>query len=513
MAISVTAMGFLGLVVAVGVFLTNLLRPKLDPREPPIVHPKLPFLGHIIGMLREGPQYYKRVSRQCKLPIFTLPMLNGKTYMVVDPALTAAVQRASSTLDFDEIIVQSTPRLVKLSARTAKILEDQTAEDEGRKRMVSYIHGIINPPLGPNRVGDMSQLQLDHFSDYINDIRDGEELGLFKLVTKELVAATMNTMFGPQNPFAVNPGLIEKFWDWDNGNIGYAVSPFAQITARKAYNAMQACVQGFMEYTEKGRYSQAQPFLEERHQCHIREGISLEDHARLEMGLCMGFNSNASVTTFWILNHIYSRPELLSQIREELYANAFEAPGTISASKIKESCPLLNSVFRETLRLGAPMTSVRYVLEDTIIADTYLLKKGNVVQIIGSVMNSDPAIWGPDADKFNPRRFIHSSFGSKTNPDGSISDSKANTVHPAAFRSFGGGSSLCPGRHFAQIEVTGLAAIIVLGFDLEPVEDTKWEPPRNDKRIPLVVPKPLQDVKVKMVRRKGFENVKWNMNA
>jgi hypothetical protein len=61
MAISVTAMGALGLVIAVGVFLSNLLRPKLDPREPPIVHPKVPLLGHIIGMLREGPLYYRRV--------------------------------------------------------------------------------------------------------------------------------------------------------------------------------------------------------------------------------------------------------------------------------------------------------------------------------------------------------------------------------------------------------------------------------------------------------------------
>jgi len=58
-----------------------------------------------------------------------------------------------------------------------------------------------------------------------------------------------------------------------------------------------------------------------------------------------------------------------------------------------------------------------------------------------------------------------------------------------------------------------LAAVIALGFDLELVEGTKWNPARNDKRIPLVVPKPLQDVKVKMVRRKGFENVKWAMKA
>lgn len=48
--------------LAIGIaFLSNVLRIKVDPREPPVVHPKVPFLGHIIGMLTEGPLYLKRV--------------------------------------------------------------------------------------------------------------------------------------------------------------------------------------------------------------------------------------------------------------------------------------------------------------------------------------------------------------------------------------------------------------------------------------------------------------------
>jgi cytochrome P450 len=433
--------------------------------------------------------------------------------MVVDPALAVAVQRASSTLDFDEVVVQATPRLVKLNAQTTSILQDPTAKEEGRKRMVAHAHGIINPPLAAHNIWSISQSQLDHFGNYINKFSDGE-VDLYKFFTRELVAATMHSMYGPQNPFAVRPELLEKFWEWDDGNIGYAMSAYPQITARKAYKAMEECLQGWVEYTEKGRHSEAQPFLKTRYDMHMDAGISNHEHARLEMGIILGFNSNASVTTFWIMNNIFSRPELLQQIREEVQANAFEAPGTISATKVKDSCPLLNSVFRETLRLAAPMTSARVVLEDTIIADTYLLKKGNVVQIAGGVMNSDTEIWGPDASSFNPRRFFYTPNG--TNPDGSISDTKANTVHPAAFRSFGGGASLCPGRHFAQIEVTSLAAMMALGFDMKPVEgmtEVGWNPPKDDKRFPLVVTKPTQDVRVKIVRRKGWEDVKWDLKV
>jgi cytochrome P450 len=228
-------------------------------------------------------------------------------------------------------------------------------------------------------------------------------------------------------------------------------------------------LQGFIEYLEKGRINQALPFLKERMEMHFAEGISLQEHARLEMAISISFNSNASVTSFWVIHNIFSDPDLLEQVREEIYNNAFEAHGTISASKLKSACPLLNSTWRETMRVVAPMSSARIVLEDTILADTYLLRKGSVVQIAGTALHSDTEVWGPDAGTFNPRRFYHNWNGTKTTKDGDVSDSKAKTVHPAAYGFFGGGTSLCPGRHFAQMEITSLAAILAMGFGMQPV--------------------------------------------
>jgi hypothetical protein len=55
-------LGAFGLAIAAILFLFDLLRVKLDPREPPVVHPKIPFFGHVIGMLTDGPLYLKRVA-------------------------------------------------------------------------------------------------------------------------------------------------------------------------------------------------------------------------------------------------------------------------------------------------------------------------------------------------------------------------------------------------------------------------------------------------------------------
>jgi hypothetical protein len=437
-------------------------------------------------------------------------MLTGRSYVVTEPTLAVAVQRASSTLDFDELVVEMTPRLVGLNMETKALLADKTAKEEGRTRMVTKAHSVIHPPLAAHQMSVISEKQLAHFSSFANDIKDGQEAGLYKLVTTEVVAASMYSFYGPRNPFAVDPDLINKYWDWDDGSIGYAIHFFPKITARKAYYAMEACVKGWIAYTKEGRHSQAQPFLQDRMKMHFDEGITPEEHARLEMGISIGFNSNASVTSFWTINNIFGDPKLLQEIRDEVYANAFEAPGTIYSSKIKDACPLLNSVWRETMRIIAPMASARVVLEDTLLSGTYLLRKGSIVQIAGTVLHSDTNIWGPDVSSFNPRRFYHNVNGTKT---GSNPDSKASSVHPAAYRSFGGGTSLCPGRHFAQMEITSLAAVMALGFDMQPTQGAGWNPPKDDKRFPLVVMKPTRDVKVNLTRRKGWEDVKWDMRV
>jgi cytochrome P450 len=440
-------------------------------------------------------------------------MLSGRTYVVKSPALASQVQRSSSTLDFDQLIIEMTPRMVGLSADCKRILQDKTAKEEGRIRMVTQAHSVINPQLSPQRMDAVAAVQLQHFTDFVNAIPQGFETELYTFVTRELTAASMHTFYGPENPFAVHPELIEEFWNWECGIIAYMIGVFPSITARKAYNGLEKGVIGFIEYLEKGRDKDAHQLVQDRKALHDAEGISIQDQARLEMGLSFAFNSNASITIFWVLNNIFSRPDLLAEIREEIRENALVGANAISFAKLKE-CPLLNSVYRESMRLVAPMTSARFVLEDTIIADTYLLRKDTVVQIAGGVLHADTDVWGPDATSFNVRRFFYNLNGSKSNADGSISEGKSSQVHPAAFRCFGGGSSYCPGRHFAQMEIISLTAVLVYGFDLLPQTGkggVKYDPPKGDKRFPFAVTKPLESLDVKMVRREGMEDAVWKL--
>ena len=439
----------------------------------------------------------------------TLPMLNGRMYISTSPALAAHIQRGSQTLDFEKLVIDFSPRMVGLSKEGCRILKNE----EETHMVSSVMHEVIHPLLAANRMKDMAITQLRHFSDTINALQDGEQVDLFTFLTHEITAASMETLYGPQNPFAMHPELIKDFWDWERGLVGYIMSPYPPLTARKAHRGLENMVNGYIEYLEKGRQKLAYELIQRRQQKHADEGLSISDQARLEVGAGIAFNVNAGITIFWVLNNVFSNPSLLADVREEIRANALTSENSISFAAIKDGCPLLNSIYRETMRLMAPLSSARYVKDDTLIADTYLLRKGTVVQIAGSVLHYDSNVWGPDVHSFNPRRFYYTQNGTKTtSAEGSITESKSNSVHPAAYRSFGGGSSLCPGRHFAQMEILSLSAALVWGFDLEAPEGkskVEWNPPKDEKKFPLATTKPLRTVDVRMVRRKGRENVKW----
>lgn len=62
------------IIVAGTVLDIRLISPKIDPREPPVVYAKVPLIGHIIGMMRQGPHYLKNL-RYVRSALLTLTLL------------------------------------------------------------------------------------------------------------------------------------------------------------------------------------------------------------------------------------------------------------------------------------------------------------------------------------------------------------------------------------------------------------------------------------------------------
>lgn len=245
----------------------------------------------------------------------------------------------------------------------------------------------------------------------------------------------------------------------------------------------------------------------------LRHGWSLEMVSRSEVSFLFAGIVNTATTTFWVVLQVFAaREELLEVVRGELGGVLVEEDGerrVLSLERVKNGgvCPTLMAVLRECLRVGSDNYSTRLVKEDMMLAGRWFLKKDCVVQIAGGVIHADERIWGDDAGEFNHERFLGGKSRGEGDGDGEVNGSgngNGGNVHPAAFRAFGGGKTLCPGRQFATNEILAFVAMIVLTFDIEAVDGRQIRVPgKDDGVLPVHILEPKEDVRVRVVVRDG----------
>ncbi|KAJ7075349.1 cytochrome P450 [Mycena belliarum] len=477
--------------------LYRLQKVKIHPNEPPIVASKIPFVGPLVGMVLDGGRHVKSIGLLNRdKPIFTLPVPGSRIYVVTDPALAAAVQRASKELSWTPLIPELTKRVMGLDADTVGVVaQNLDPEPDEPHGFLADLHDMVYAYLGPGE--SLNALSLAAARELGRQItahaaqleQQSETVDLLAWVQHFVTIGTAQYLYGPENPLARDPRLEQAFWDFDHG-LGRLLLGFApSLVARKPYRAREALVAGLEEYLSAGRHEVgAAPIVQRRIEIAHLHGFSVAATARSELSFLFAGIVNTATSTFWTVLQVCARPALLAAVRAELAAVVEEtATGErrLSMEALKGACPTLHAVFLECLRVGSDSYTSRLVKNDMLLAGQWHLKAGSVVQIAGGVLHADPGIWGADADAFDPARFIRLGEGK---------------VLPAAFRPFGGGKTLCPGRHFATHEILAFVAMIVLTFDLEAVhsDENISVPPKEDRVLPVHILEPRTDVFVKV---------------
>lgn len=286
------------------------------------------------------------------------------------------------------------------------------------------------------------------------------------------------------------------------------------IFARGGVRARDSLLAFFEQYFQCNGPETGSEVTKGRYRMYTKHNLSIGEMARLEMSTSFGLFPNIVPTSFWTLYEIYSRPALLEEIRAEV-RNAIitkkdeSSPETHFALSIPllRNCKLLISTFQETQRIRSRAAGIRQVMSDTIIntpatstaaESSYLLKKGAFVQIPSEAIHNDPALWGSNARKFDPYRFMHVG-----------TESSKGKIPKGSFIPFGYAPSVCPGRQFAATEIMTLVAMTVLRYDMELVAG-QWKHLESDLKEPVTLAPPKGDVKVKF---KGVEEWKgtWNV--
>lgn len=275
------------------------------------------------------------------------------------------------------------------------------------------------------------------------------------------------------------------------------------ITARKPIAARAKVAKAFEAYFKSGGVKQASILAQKRYQVEIDNNVPLEDIARYEVGGSIAILVNTAPAAFWTLFLLHSHPGLLEEIRKEIDASTETTTEngttvkTLDITTLKSNCPLLLSSYQEVLRYCSMGTSVREVMEDTYL-DRWLLKKGAMLQMPSRIIHQDASLWGSSVTNFNPRRFLP--------------EEAKNRPRDVCFRAFGGGKTLCPGRHFATNEVLAVVAVFISRMDMTPVGGEWKFPTTANTNVAAVVMEPDDDVEVEIKARQGFEDVKWVIN-
>ncbi|VUC24494.1 unnamed protein product [Clonostachys rosea] len=221
-----------------------------------------------------------------------------------------------------------------------------------------------------------------------------------------------------------------------------------------------------------------------------------------DMGLLYTINENSVTSAFWLIFHILNDQDLLDRVDNEI-KESLTSPkdsGSDIDLDILLNKPLLQSCFAETLRLHVSSAALRINRFEDYHLSNFVIKKNQSVLIPTrpSAMNEERwSAWGNGLKKplqeFDGERFLTEAppkdgqkAGSKPNLTFSL-DGTAGLWVP-----FGGGHHICPGRHFAKMEMLGTLAVLLGSYDLElgvrTVKEDLWYYPNGTLPPKTAVP-------------------------
>ncbi|KAL8692058.1 MAG: hypothetical protein Q9218_002844 [Villophora microphyllina] len=342
-------------------------------------------------------------------------------------------------------------------------------------------------------------------------------ISLYQWVRHTITIATSNAVYGTHNIFR-EPEIYKAFWDYETNLTVLLLGIFPGLFSPSAQRGRARVRKAFEAYFKAGHQAYGSDLVQSRHAVAVRNGVVLQDIAGLETTMSIGVLANTAPAGFWTVWHVFAHPSLLADLRKELEAivhttqtSSADTPQLthhLDLQRIRTECPLLISTWHEVLRHIGCGTSARLVREDYMLQDRYFLRKNAVVHMPSQVVHSDPTLWQTPKDNnnktpsaapvksFDPRRFLSAK------------------PTPGAFRPFGGGSTLCPGRHLSAMEIQALVAMMVLRYEMRPADGGEWRKPETYlTSFASAIVSPREDPVVDVEMRDGWGGERWTFEV
>lgn len=172
--------------------------------------------------------------------------------------------------------------------------------------------------------------------------------------------------------------------------------------------------------------------------------------------LTAGPNSTATAVE-WAIYEITRNPEMQRRLRQEINTCLSPTESESGAELLQnlQSLPYLKAICNEVIRYYpfVPL-SPRVAEKDTTLIGEHI-PQGTIILTAVEAFNRDKSLWGPDADIFNPDRWLGEGEGS------------GGATNNYAMLTFGAGPGACIGQDYARAMIACLVAALIKNFDIE----------------------------------------------
>ncbi|THU75382.1 cytochrome P450, partial [Dendrothele bispora CBS 962.96] len=432
------------------VYLTRITRDIVarNHNEPPPLSYWIPYLGNAMAFARNYSEIYNLISKRNLGRAGSLTLMGQRVYVFTSAKDVSSVYRDSS-LRFEPLVLWGLRVVFGLSKESEKILLDESNGPESGPlfQYSPFFHNALSE--GPN-TNDFALVFLERLaSQFIQfDKRlacqpKGIDSDLLEWARRFIGTASTQALMG-DHIFQCEPDLLKYSWQFER-DLPTLQAALPYFLARAQYANREKIVNAFMKFHQSSKADKKSTFwwLDATENLAASGGMSPRDVGVLIFGIWIAVSSNTNLTAFWLLLHIISTPGLANAIRTEtgeIFANS-----DVLDTDALVTCPLLRSVHNETLRHYSTAASRRLATEDTIIGN-YTVRQGGVIVCPNRLQHMDAQIWGADVDAFIPDRF-------KRKASENIYRGEEGWLRP-----FGGGKSLCPGRHYANKSILAFVA-------------------------------------------------------
>jgi sterol 14-demethylase len=157
-----------------------------------------------------------------------------------------------------------------------------------------------------------------------------------------------------------------------------------------------------------------------------------------------------SGTAAWTLIELLRDPMTMARVVAEI-DGLFAEGGTVSFQALRD-IPVLDACVKEALRLHPPLILLLRVAQEDLEVGGYSIRAGDLVAATPAVSNR-LAQHFPDADRFDPQRYLEPRF--------------EDTKNPWTWIPFGGGKHRCVGAAFAQMQLKAIFLVLLRRFTFE----------------------------------------------